>query len=483
MVYAETLNEDGSLYEEKVMSDIYFPQGEFATEKFICNGQPFEWFTQFSYYGFRFVEITCEDLVAIEKVQAVFIAQDIKRRSSFECSDKFLNKLFDCGIQSTKSNLFYMPTDCPTREKYGWMNDAQSSSEQILTNFHAERMFLQWNINICDAFNEEKGLPGIVPTHGWGYEWGNGPVSDGSLFEHVYRVYLHSGNKDGLIYNLPYFKKYLAFLKGKEDENGFINFGLYDWANPNENICTTPLELINAIYRVKFNRISAVASRFAGESEDEFIAEEKRQIDIIKSNWILPSGECSINEQTALAMLIYHGIYDCLEPLKRQLKKCVEERNFHHNCGMVGLRHLYMALNICGLEDYAMRIVLASGYPSYREWLDKDATTLWEMWDCKLSRNHHMYSDVLSWLMKSVVGISPDDQAETFEKIEIKPYYFDNLNFAKGYYDSTKGRVTVEWKRVDGGVELKIDSPICNYVYYNGQFTEKGETVFFITER
>ena len=478
--YGETLTEEGALYSESIMSEVYFPEGEFATERFICNGRSFEWSTQFSYYGFRYAQIECDDWNAIKKVQAIFVGQDIERRSHFECSDEFLNRLYACGIQATRSNLFYMPTDCPTREKYGWMNDAQSSSEQILTNFHAEKMFLQWNVNICDAFTEDKGLPGIVPTHGWGYDWGNGPVSDGSLFEHVYRVYLHSGNKQGLIYNLPYFKRYLAFLKRKEDENGFINFGLYDWANPNQNICTTPLEFINAIYRVKFNRIASLAAKLSGESDEEFLSEEKRQIEIIKRNWILADGSCSVNEQTALSMLIYHGIYDNLTILKKQLKLCVESKNFHHDCGMVGLRHLYMALNICGLQEYAMRIVTAVGYPSYSEWLEKDATTLWEMWDCKLSRNHHMYSDVLSWIMKTVAGISPNDNAETFEKIDIKPYFFKNLDYVTAYYDSPKGRVEVAWKIQNNKIELTVISPCRNYVRYKGEPLKKGKSVICI---
>ncbi len=480
--YGETLTFDGELYAESIMQDRYFTQGEFATERFICNGKPFEWSTLFSYYGFRYVEVTSDNLNALKEIRAVFVSQDIKTRSDFHCSSFFLNKLFDCGIQATKSNLFYMPTDCPTREKYGWMNDAQSSSEQILTNFHAEKMFLQWNVNILDALTEDKGLPGIVPTYGWGYDWGNGPVSDGSLFEHVYRVYLHSGNKDGLVRNLPYFRKYLAFLKSKEDENGFINFGLYDWANPNDNACTTPLEFINAVYRVKFNRIAGLAARLVGESDREFVDEENRQIALIYNNWILSNGECIVKEQTALSMLIYHGIYQNLQPLKEQLKQAVEQCDFHHNCGMVGLRHLYMALNICGLQEYAMRIITAKGYPSYSDWLEKDATTLWEMWDCKLSRNHHMYSDVLSWMMKTILGISPCDNARTYDTIKISPYFFKGLDFAKGYYDSIKGKVCVEWKRLKDSISLKIDAPEDKFVLYNNQFLPKGKVELTIKE-
>ena len=474
--YSENMRDDGSLYTER--ENTCFLEGEFATERYICNGEMAEWSTLFSYYGFRYIEVHCENESALEDIEAVFVTQALEQRSSFECSDPFLNKLYECGIRATRSNMFYLPTDCPTREKYGWMNDAQSSSEQILTSFRAESMFTYWNTNICDALSDEKGLPGIVPTHGWGYDWGNGPVSDGSLFEHAYRIYLHSGRADALIYNLPYFKRYFAFLKKKEDFNGCIQFGLNDWANPYHKVYNTPLSMINAIYRVKFSRIAALAARLAGESEKEFTDEEARQRAMIKKYWMLPDGRCAFNEQTALAMLIYHGIYDDLEPLKQQLKSCVEAYNFHHNCGMVGLRHLYMALNICGLEDYAMRIVKAEGFPSYREWIDRGATTLFENWNCTLSKNHHMYSDVLSWLIKTVVGISPDDRDASFETLTVKPYVFADLTYAKGHYDSPRGRVSVEWRKTDDGVMLEITAPCDGYVRYKGTLLKCGKTIF-----
>lgn len=478
LCYSENIREDGTLYTER--SNTCFLQGEFATERYICNGSEAEWSTVFSYYGFRYIEAHCENEEALESIEAIFVTQALEQRSSFECSDPFLNKLYEYGLRATRSNMFYMPTDCPTREKYGWMNDAQSSSEQILTNFNAESMFMYWNVNICDALRDDKGLPGIVPTHGWGYDWGNGPVSDGSLFEHVYRVYLHSGSKDGLIYNLPYFKRYFAFLKRREDINGCIEFGLNDWANPYHKVYNTPLAMINAIYRIKFSRIAALAARMAGESDKEFTDEEQRQIALIKKYWMLSDGRCVFNEQTALAMLIYHGIYEDLEPLKQQLKSCVEAHDFHHNCGMVGLRHLYMALSICDLEEYGMRIVKAHGFPSYREWIDRGATTLWENWNCTLSKNHHMYSDVISWLLKAVVGICPDDREASFDCITVSPYIFEDLQYAKGHYDSPRGRITVEWHKSDDGVRLEITAPCDGYVRYNDVLLAGGKSTFII---
>ena len=91
-----------------------------------------------------------------------------------------------------------------------------------------------------------------------------------------------------------------------------------------------------------------------------------------------------------------------------------------------------------------------------------------------------MYSDVLSWMMKTILGISPDDNEATFEKIEVAPYFFQNLDFARGYYDAPKGRVGVAWERVADGISLKIDAPESHFVRYGGRFLPKGRTELLV---
>lgn len=480
--YVESLDANGDLFYNDMLR--FYHQGEFQTERLICNGEVLEWSTLFSFYGFRYVEVSGVESETPPTLTGVFTHQDIARKSGFSCSEPRLEELFACGIRSSYSNMFFMPTDCPTREKYGWMNDAQSSAEQFLVDFDAIRMLKMWNRSICDAVDDEKGLPGIVPTHGWGYNWGNGPVSDGSLFEQAYRIYLHSGDGSDLCYNLPYFRRYLAFLKRKENADGFVDFGLFDWVHPISRIYSAehiPVTFINAVYRVKFNRIAALAARLGGEDDREFCDEEKRQIALIKKHYMDESGRCKLDEQTALAMLIYHGVYEELEPLAAQLKALVEKNNYHHECGMVGIRHLYMALNRCGLHDHAYRILTAEGYPSYFDWLKKGVSTLCETWKMHASQNHHMLSDFMSWIMKTVVGISPDDNAPIFDEIEVDPVFIDALDYASGYHDSPRGRVACAWKRAERGkILLSVTAPCDGYVRYKGEFLPKGISEFIV---
>ncbi|MHB1357240.1 MAG: alpha-L-rhamnosidase-related protein, partial [Anaerolineae bacterium] len=305
---------------------------------------------------------------------------------------------------------------------------------------------------------------GIIPTGGWGYEWGNGPVSDGVMFEVPYKLYLFTGKPDQLIKALPYFKRYFTYLLSQADPaDGLVGFGLDDWAPPALDFKSrTPAKFINAVLYIKFLRIARLAAELSGSADDAaaFDAEIIRMTALFTTRYMNQDGTCAIIEQCAVAMTIFHGLYHDLEPLKQQMKRLVEQADYHHTCGMVGLRHLYIALNICGLQDYAYRIITAKGYPGYRVWLDEDATTLWETWQPGASKNHHMYSDFMSWLMKTIVGINPTFEQPGFAKVIIEPAFIPALEWARGSEDTVAGKIETEWKRNAMGVELKVTLPV-----------------------
>lgn len=451
--YAEQISEEGSRCLNDM--DTYYYDSAFQTDRFICCGKPFTWSPRFVYHGFRYAVITgIRDIHAVE-VRAVFVHQDIRIRSNFSCSDERINKLFEMGQNATLSNLFYAPTDCPTREKLGWMNDAQASVHQMLTDFETERLFEKWFTDICDAMKEDGSLPGIVPTAGWGYEWGNGPVSDGCLFEIPYRIYLHTGSDALLKKGLPYFEKYLQYLASRENEMGELDRGLDDWAAPvNED--KVDAAFINGLLRIKFLKITALARERCQITNEDLmsrIASEKKRI----INRYIENGRCIINKQTAVAMLIYFEVYEKQEPLKQQLKELVESKNYHHDCGMVGLRYLYTALNICGFQELAFRIICSEGYPSYMDWLKDGGTSLYERWDMTESKNHHMYSHFMAWLVNTILGIKPDIRYPGFKKIVIDPFFPEGLTYATGSCNTVNGRVTVAWERTDDAVKMQID--------------------------
>ncbi|HBF15664.1 MAG TPA: hypothetical protein DDW30_08325 [Clostridiales bacterium] len=482
--YAESLNPDNTLRIYGLSR--FYPESEFMTDRFTCSGEEVTWSPRFTYHGFRYLEIEGITDPAAVRVQAVFVHQAVRVRTSFHCSEELLNRLFAAGQTSSLSNLFYQITDCPTREKYGWTDDAQMSAEQLFTDFGMEALTEKWMTDICDAMREDGCLPGIVPTNGWGYGWGNGPLSDGVLFELPYRYYLHTGKGDLLVQTLPYFLRYLAFLEAKADADGLVtDFGLGDWATAGSP-ADIPLAFVNAALTANFYRITALAQRLAGDraGEAEMQARLSMQRARIARQYLREDGSCCIDRMAAVAILLALALCDRPAPLAKQLRRLVRENGCRHDCGILGLRCLLHALSAHGGQEDAYRLVTASGYPSYRYWLDSGATSLWEYFTKTIpngeytSENHHMYSDVLSWMVKQILGIRHDRRDPQAAEFTLKPFYFRALTFAEGSYASDSGTLSVAWRREADRVRLTVRVRGSTAVRYKDCILTEGDYTF-----
>ena len=485
--YCECLHPDGTPDFDGVSR--FFPDSPIQTDRFICSGKAFCWYPRFVYHGFRYLEITGLHQADEISVSGVFVHQAIRSRTSFSCSDNFLNQLFKAGQISTLSNFFYLVSDCPTREKLGWLNDAQMSCEQILTNFHAEKLLRKWMVDLRDAQREDGAIPCIVPTSGWGYGWGSGPLSDGALFEIPYRLWLHTGDGSELIRTLPYFERYLAYLRTKETADGQILTGLGDWATAGER-ADVPVSFVNDVLAWKFEKIAAIAADLAGrfEKREQHLAYADWRREQILHRWVNTDGRASIEQMTLPAVLLVCGIWKDRSVLERQLIELVEKSGCHHNCGVLGLRCLYEALALCGRADLAYRVITAVGYPSYRSWFESGGTTLYEHWRSELqnhdyiSKNHHMYSDVLSFLVKNTLGIWHDMRDPQEPEFHLKPYFWGKLSFATGRYQTDHGTLSVDWKRQKGEIAFQITLTGTVMAEYQGQILEPGTHLFHIPE-
>ena len=483
--YAECINSEEEL-EYYGMDSYYCKSGGFQTDRLILSGKRITHSPLFTYHGFRYIEINGLRDIENTRVEGVFVHQAIEKRTEFSTSDEYLNRLFKCAEVSSYSNMFYMLTDCPTREKLGWTNDAQSSTEQILTNFSAERLLEKWHTDIRDAMREDGALPGIVPTAGWGYHWGNGPVSDGVLFEIPYRIYLHTKNATPLKESLPYFERYLSYLESKKNAEGLIEFGLDDWAAPGQ-IHVTDVEFINSVLLSYFYKVAHIAARLLRRSDaDKYLEKERAERELVRKKYVGGDGRCKINEQCAVSMLIYYGIYTDLAPLAKQLRELALGNDYHLRCGMVGMRRLLHALTKCQMTDHAIKLLRSEGYPGYKMWMDQGATSLFEKWDVNVnsdSKNHHMYSDFASWFIKALAGISLNEDKCGEGEFIFDPQPTGELDFVKLNYKSAFGNISVErrWDGTEEIITLKKDKGV--RIIYNGRYIQNEINEFRIGEK
>lgn len=78
----------------------------------------------------------------------------------------FLNRFADMVRLTQRNNMADgLPTDCPTREKHGWLGDAQVTAEEAMFNFDTRALHAQFLRTIRDNQAASGDVPGVVPSN------------------------------------------------------------------------------------------------------------------------------------------------------------------------------------------------------------------------------------------------------------------------------------------------------------------------------
>ena len=474
MYHAEEANEDGTLKLNGL--DMYYPTVDFQVDRYICSEKKYEWSPKFTYHGFRFVLVKgLTKAPQKDEFKAVFVHQAVDRNADFTCSNELINKIYKAGIRSVYSNLHYALTDCPTREKLGWTNDAQATLEQMYINFKIGSFMEKWGTDIMLSMRENGEIPSIIPSNGWGM--GHGPVADGILFKLPLIDYIYTGNDKKLIDFLPFQKKYYkAFVDGIT----FREWWLCDWDGLENRFKDDRFTFL--VYSIMYCKTMMLAEEKSGlEITDSFHNDLITAQEELRKKYIDKNGYSTVDLQTVIAILLSLEISK-KEPLIEQLKTRIEKDNFHITSGMWGIQYIYDVLFNNGLGEYAYRLITAKGAPSYEHWFNQGATTLWETWENRKtdSKNHQMFSNVLSVFHKYLLGISPTLENAGYEKLELKPCFIKDLDFCKGFVDTKNGRISAEWKRKNGKIEYIVTLPDGVIATFQEKDLKKGENRFII---
>jgi alpha-L-rhamnosidase len=464
MRYGERLFPDGTLDTRDIEQHVkkLDPNQQHQTDTYILAGNGLEtWRSRFTYHGFQYVEVTgFPGQPGLDSLRGVFIHSAVPVVGKFECSNPMLNRIARAARWAYLSNLQGIPTDCPHREKNGWTGDAHLACEQGLFNYDGAAVYTKWLNDLGDEQQPTGELPGIVPTSGWGYKWGNGPAWDSAFLLIPYYLYEYGGDAQPLRDHYAGLKRYVDYLTGKA-QDGIVSIGLPDWA-PFET--KTPAEVTSTGYYYRDALIVSLAASLLGKTDDaarytQLAVEIKKSFNakFFKADSALYAN----GSQTALSCALYQGL---VEPEYRkrvldQLVGAVEKRNGHIDTGILGAKYLLNALSDGGRTDVAYRVASQKDLPSWGWWIEQGATTLWEQWNGSESRNHIMFGNVVAWFYKDLAGIHPDPAAPGFKHVLLKPQPVGDLTFARAEHDSVRGRIVSDWKIEQGRFKLRVVIP------------------------
>ena len=470
-LHFEVMLEDGTPYFRNLQ---FRPENFIQKDIYICKGEGIEThIPRFLYHGFRYVYVTgiTEAQATKDLLTFVIIHSDLEQISEFECDVDVINKIQEITLRADFSNFHYFPTDCPHREKNGWTADAALSAEQMLMNMNPEKSYAQWMKNIYKAQDSRGALPGIVPTGGWGFDWGNGPAWDQILVGIPFDTYKYRGDIsifDGIAKPLM---KYILYTKTRLDGRGLIAIGLGDWCQTGRasGSPTTPLVVTDSIVLKSILHRAAFVYKVLGldDYRDVCVEYEKELTNAIREHLIDTENKCvNCLTQTGQAMAIYYGVFDESEreDAVKQLVKFIKADDSHMNVGVLGGRVLFRVLAENGEGDLALSLITRRDFPSYANLIEQGATTLWENFRAEKSthissRNHHFWGDISAWFMTYIGGLRINPECTDVNNVNIEPIFFDKIGKARVKYTHACGEIECRWERNKNSITVDVSVP------------------------
>lgn len=470
---AELLNPDGTVNQSASGVPHYYD--------YTLKGEGKEkWQPRFTYYGFRYVqvegavpekEVNPNNLPILTSLKSLHLRNSAENIGSFNSSNELFNKTFKLIDWAIKSNMVSVFTDCPHREKLGWLEEAHLMGGSVQYNYNIASLCRKIVKDMMAAQTKEGLIPDIAPeyTHFDGGfrdspEWGSSGVI---VPWYAYKWY---GDKELLEESYPMMQKYVAYLSSKATNN-MLDHGLGDWYDigpnsPGEAQLTPKKLTATAIYYYDIDIITKVA-RLLGKTED---AKKYEKLALQVKNafnaafFDKETKRYSTGSQTAYAMALYMNLVEpeYIEAVVANLVNEIKGRNNSLTAGDIGYRYVLKVLDDAGRSDVIYDMNSKSDVPGYGWQLEHGATSLTESWQAYgfVSNNHFMLGHLMEWLYSGLGGIKPENDAIAYNKLEIKPEQVGNITHAQATYKTPYGKVVSAWSKTTDSFELKVDIPV-----------------------
>ncbi|MCK5794145.1 MAG: family 78 glycoside hydrolase catalytic domain, partial [Anaerolineales bacterium] len=228
MEFADFFLEDGSLKIHN-QQDIYIAG----------PGERQSFRNRFNYHGFRYLKIkNLKAKPAMDSIRAYLIHTDYKIASSFESSDRDLNKIHDMILYTLRClSLGGYLVDCPQIERLGYGGDGNASTPTAQTMFNLGPLYSNWLDHWRDCIRPDGSMPHTAPNP---YSAGGGPYWCGFIITASWNTWQNYGDMEVLKKNYSAMKQWLEYVNKYSPEGllkpwpetEYRSWYLGDWASP-----------------------------------------------------------------------------------------------------------------------------------------------------------------------------------------------------------------------------------------------------------
>jgi alpha-L-rhamnosidase len=484
MLPGEILNDDGTVSQKSTGSP-------YELNYILKGGEVETWSPRFTYSGFRYIQIegalpegfAHDNLPTLLSIEGQMIYPEINISGSFESSDAMINKIHEIINWAVLSNMKSVFTDCPHREKLGWLEQVHLMGPSMMYNYPIESLLTKVMDDIQDA-----QLPnGMVPTTAPEYVVFEKPWD---IFRHSvswaatyilspWHMYQKYGNTRILLDHYEGMKRYIEYVIS-QSEGYIVKDGLGDWYDVHEEgpgfTKNTPVALPEtAMFYSLVQTIQQIAAVIDKEQDADKYATLGNHIkNAYNQTFFNPeSYQYATGSQASNAMSLAMNMVE--EPYRsRVFENLVNDfvaHDYHTTAGDVAHRYVLLALAENGRSDIIFEMTRQTDHPSYGYQIEHGATTLTEAWDGPTvghSQNHFMLGHIEEWFYSGLAGFNyefnPSLQSYQFK---IKPSAEKEISYIKVRQDLLMGKSRMEWEHNDRLFKLDVEIPVnCSAVIY-----------------
>ena len=491
-------DKEGFLYTENL-------RGAVCIDTYISNGKPFEFTPTLTFHGFRYAEISFENLSEDESdriikktiVKGLQISSLEEERVTIETNDETVNKLFKNIMVTTYANHVSIPTDCPQRdERLGWTGDLQifASTANYLAN--VTPFYYSFERTLCDnARSKANSSFGIYSPEYTYDDWGKVKYDPNANAWPIswplagiaapYYSYRQSGNTAILksyyqtmtrfmhAYRNIVLPGYKVITKTAKEYEGQ---GYGDWVS----MVPTDIEyVLNAQYVYALGMMSEIA-KATGKRKDTKNYENLRQNLINEFNEVFINKDDipqdldgnKLETQTAYCLALDYEIVSGTrkENFLKAYKALIAKDGYTMTSGFLGTPSLLPALTKNDETEVAMKLFLSHAFPSWLYEVDQGAVSMWERWDCYSrvngfqdrtmnSESHYAFGAVEGWFIRDIAGIRNDKKCG-YSEFVLAPKFAKGLKDIKVNYLSDYGLIRSELHLDEEGNPLSYDCEV-----------------------
>jgi hypothetical protein len=440
------------------------------------------WHPRFTYYGFRYVQVETFPATAggpkpnVLSLQTDVVHDDVALDGTFTSGVPLLNRIHELIDRAILSNLASVISDCPTREKLGWLEQTYLAGSSIMNNYGVLKLYEKIAGDVAEAQLANGFVPAIAPEYvafvdasgnSTNFrdtpEWGSAGIL--SPWE-AYRFY---GDAEILKDHYDSMVRYAAYLRS-ELRDGMLTYGLGDWfdigpGQPGEAQLTGKGLTATAIYYQDLRTLAAIASVLGKEADAASFEKQAAEIRESFNNHLLHADTATYDRgsQTAQAIPLVLGLVpeDLRQAVLDNLIRDIRAHRNHVTAGDIGFHYVVRALTDNGRSDVLFDMLSRNDSPSYGYQLERGATTLTEAWDANpgASQNHFMLGHAEEWLYRGLAGIDIDLSRAESRQIVLRPAFLAKVPEAHAQVHTVLGMVESSWTREGTKVVWQVGIP------------------------